>query len=209
MGSLFRKVALVVGLLVVVAGPLVGPRPFVAAQDDGDGTPAAGGRAGRTPVPVVYVDAEGEELGRLALGRVTDPFERFDPDAAPAEGQRYVLVALTVENTGEEPLEFDPFALFLRDANGFLYRQQIIPRRGGGREDGTPTAEEAAEEPIAGGEIPPGEQRTGIAGFALPADAALATLVFAPAGDRLLIVGELRARRRRDRDGTPTAEAEA
>ena len=224
MGSLLKKIALVAALLVVVVGPVLGSRPFASAQDGRDATPGAGGRPGSARVgdAVAYLGADGSELGRLTVTRVFDPFDNFDPASPPPAGQRYVLVALTVENTGQQPLPFDPFALFLRDANGFLYGERTIPRRGDGDAAATPAATPGAAAtpgpageangngaanlpPIAGGDIPPGESRTGVAGFAVPAGAHLTHALFAPAADRLLILAELRPKRRQRDAATPTA----
>src|SRR5262245_5211496 len=68
---------------------------------------------------VTFVDADGNEAAVLVVEDVVDPFED-SADDAPSRSH-FVLVTLSIENTGEEVLEVDPATVFLQDQDGFLY----------------------------------------------------------------------------------------
>lgn len=85
---------------------------------------------------------------------------------------RDVYVGLTVANGGSAPLAVDPKALFVVDAEGFVYRPS--DRFGGAVQSVAPGAS------IAGGVV-----------FAVPAGAVLTAVYDAPAPDRLILLALL------------------
>lgn len=183
-------IVLVAGTALVVGNVGQASQPAAGAAQT-EATPTRLPRP-RLRIPVRYVDADGEEVGLLTVLRIIHRFEDFDPADAPPDGQRYVLLTVTVENTGDAPLAFDPFSLFVRDATGTLYGERTV-RRVGRVSDATPVPgrELFARNPIPGGDLAPGELRTGVAGFAVPSEALITQALFAPSSDRLLILAEL------------------
>src|SRR5688572_5935934 len=92
-----RRVMLVLAVMMAILGLAGNGR--VAAQEGGFGTNPIG-----EPVPIYNVD--GDEVAQVTVDEVIDPFEDFEEFSEPAEGERFVLAAITVENTGERPYEF-------------------------------------------------------------------------------------------------------
>lgn len=175
--------AFVVALLVVALA-WGAQRPAVAQE----GTPAA---AESTP-EVAYDDADGNELALLAVEEVVDPVDEAPAGATPDDDERYALLALVVENTGEEDLPLDPATFLLRDDDGFLYGADPDLQDALQAAAATPEATAAAAEtPFADGDLAPGEERAGLIGFAIREDAELAQVLFVPETGRLLILADL------------------
>ena len=108
-----RVLALVASLALALG--LFAP---ISAQDAG---PTIG-----DPVPVV--GPEGTEVAVITVDDLSDPFEDYDPGSPPERGSHFVLVTMTVENTGSRPLSFDPNAVALQDADGFVYSPSRVFR---------------------------------------------------------------------------------
>lgn len=176
-----RGLAFVVALLVAALA-WGAQRPTVAQE----GTPAAA-----EPAPAVaYEDADGTELALLTVEEVVDPVDEAPAGATPDDDERYALLSLVVENTGEEDLPLAAATFLLRDDDGFLYGSD--PDLQDALEAGaaTPTAD-AADAPFADGDLAPGEERAGLIGFAVRDAAELAQVLFVPETGRLLILADL------------------
>jgi hypothetical protein len=148
-------------------------------------SPAAGGltacgdpRAGQA---VAYISPEGTTVGHLAITEVVAPFEGYAPDASPPRGNHFVLLVLSVTNRGPQPLAIDPGRLFMQDTDGFIITPTGISRGNSPKPPDFP-----------GGNVAPGATVSGAVGFAVLNQVQLARVFFAPAGDRLLLLADLR-----------------
>ncbi len=207
MTSLLRGLALAVAL-VVAAALAWGTIANAAAQD---ATPPADAEDDT----VGYVDEDGAELARLVVGELTDPVDNPPAGVAPEDDERFVLVPIGLANTGDDPFPFDPQTILLRDEDGFLYGADDDFQAGLEAAAATPTADdEAGRVPLAGGDLAPGEDRSGFLGYAVRAEAELAEVIFVPETGRLLVLAELgdddqpglarRTGAAQDADRTPT-----
>ncbi|MDQ3694439.1 MAG: DUF4352 domain-containing protein [Chloroflexota bacterium] len=190
-----RVLALVAGVVLAGFGAHV-----LAAQN---ATPPAAQPAADV---VIYVDAARQELARVEIGEVIDPFEEA-AEATPAEGARFVLVTFTIENTGDAPLLLAPNTLILRDTDGFLYGpDNALQADLGGA--GTPTADRPSGAPaatLAEGDLAVDETRSGSLGYAVPEDAELGEVLWVPQAGRLLILARLSDVEAAAAAGTPAA----
>jgi hypothetical protein len=142
-------------------------------------------RAGSVPPAVgdgvSVVGPDGEETARVTVSEAIDPFQEYDPDSAPDTGSRYVVLNVTVENTGPRPLSLSVGDFLVRDTDGFLYRPNFFSR-GPSEED----------EPDLGVlELPPGEQASGFVEFMLPAVGDPREFLWWPETNRLILVADL------------------
>lgn len=184
-----RVLALIAGLVFAGFGAHV-----LAAQN-------AAPAAQDMPDVVIYVDAGRQELARAQVDDLIDPFEDAS-DATPADGARFVLVTITVQNTGDAALPFEPNTLILRDTQGFLYGPDNALQADLG-DSGTPTA--GASAPLAGGELAVDEVRTGSLGYAVPENAELGEVLWVPQAGRLLILDRIGDETAAVAEGSPAA----
>ena len=179
-----RGVALAVAFAVALATVAWAASRPVAAQD---GTPTADDDA-----TVAYVDAEGQELARLEVIDVVDPFEDAPGTTEPAAGERFVFATVAVENTGDDPLPLDPVTILLRDSDGFLYGLDPDLQDDLAAAAATPGADPDPEETaFEEGDLDPGDERTGALGFAVDEDAELSDVLFVPETGRLIVLADL------------------
>ena len=57
-----------------------------------------------------------------------DPFEDYEEFGEPADSERFVLAAITVENTGERPYEFSQYDFYLLDSLGRAGSANFVSR---------------------------------------------------------------------------------
>src|SRR5262245_43862487 len=111
------------------------------AQSDGIGPNAVG-------EPVTIYNAAGDEVAKITVTEVLDPFEDYEEFSPPAEGQRFVLVAVTVENTGDAPFDVESYYFNVLDSFGRATSYTFVLR----------TQESMDEYPdLASGPIDPGD----------------------------------------------------
>ncbi len=166
----FGRGCIAVFLVVAMAAGLRGP---TLAQSDG--SPSVG-----TAVP--FVGTEGGTLAEITVESVEDPFQDYDPSAAPQRAYHFVLLTITVENTGNRPFPFDPNAVALQDGEGFLARPIYLPRS---------ESSMAAVPDYPTGEIPAGDTSTGALAFQVLNGIGLLNVVYLPASDRLVVLADL------------------
>jgi uncharacterized protein DUF4352 len=155
-------------------------RPALAQQ----GTPASGSSACGDPTPgkaVSFISVEGIEVGTLTVVKITDPFTGYRPNSPPARGNRFVLLSVSVTNTGANPWQFDPGRIFLQDTDGFV----TYPS---GVDLGDPPVEPA----LSYQEIPPAGTAAGVFGFTLLKGVEPVRIFFSPSGDRLILLADIR-----------------
>lgn len=148
------------------------------AQTDGAGP------AGRPPVgtAVSIIGTEGTELATITVTKVEDPFENYQTASPPQRGFRYVLVSIEAENTGPRPFNIDSGWIYLQDDEGFVSPRIFINRL---PDDAT------ARPDLPGGEMAPGEVRSGVVGFQVLAESEIARVIFWPSSDRLIFLADL------------------
>lgn len=151
----------------------------VSAQQ---GTPAAGGGDNPAPgTPVTFKSVEGIEIGKITVSKLTDPFTGYRPNSPPARGNRYLLLSVTVENTGPNPWYFDPGAIFIQDVDGFVTRAS-----------GVDLGDPPVEPQLTGQELPPATTVSGAIGYTLLQGVQPIRAFFSPASDRLILLADLR-----------------
>lgn len=164
-----RRFAIVFAVLALLAGAVPAP-----AQDLAD--PTVG-----TAVP--FVGPEGDEQARLTVAEVVDPFDGYDDFSAPDRGTRYVMVRFDIENAGARPLQLDPSAFAVQDADGFLAFPESISL----------LPEVAERTPLLGyDEIAAGGAVSGSLVFQVFNGVDPIRIVYQPSRDRLLILADLR-----------------
>jgi hypothetical protein len=148
------------------------------------GTPTTGSSACGDPTPgsaVSFVSVEGAEVGTITVERVTDPFTGYRPNSPPARGNRFIILSVSVKNTGANPWQFDPGRIFLQDADGFVTY---------------PSGVDLGETPVEPGftyqEIPPAGSAAGVVGYTMLKGVEPVRAYFSPSGDRLVLLADLR-----------------
>ncbi|MEA2522862.1 MAG: hypothetical protein QOF01_175 [Thermomicrobiales bacterium] len=148
------------------------------------GTPTAGGAGCGDPAPgtaVSVLSVEGVEVGTVTVAKVTDPFTGYRPNSPPARGNRFVLLSVSVENTGTNPWQFDPGRIFLQDADGFATYAT-----------GVDLGDPPVEPGFAYQEIPPATTAGGAVGFVLLKGVDPVRAFYSPSSDRLILLADLR-----------------
>lgn len=149
-------------------------RSVTVASAPGLPSPAVG-----ETVPII--GAEGMTNFEITVTAVTNPYEEYQPNAAPARGSNYVGLEVTVVNTTPRVVRFDPRSIALLDADGFLYSAANVRRQ----ENATPRDFEYQDA------LDPGAQATGFIGFQVLSGVQLVGVVFLPGGDRYATLVDL------------------
>ena len=168
-----------VTMLVIVGlvGGLMGVTAATALGQSGqsDGVPGIGD-------VVPFVGTEGSTLAEITIDAVEDPFQDYDPSVTPERAYHFVLLTITVTNTGSRPFAFDSNAIAVQDGEGFLARPLYLPRA---------EASLAALPDYAAGEVPSGETVSGALAFQILNGTEARTVVYLPANDRLVVLASL------------------
>lgn len=146
-----KLLSLTVALLIVSSMAMTGilaPRG-VLAQDVGDS--------------VAVVDVDGNDLAEVTIEDIVDPFEDFEQE--PEDGLRFISIELTVENTGDDPISFNPLTVGVIDDAGIVYVDVSVDR----------TDDIEALEAT---DIDPGDDLTGGLEVGLPEDAEIAQIIW-------------------------------
>src|SRR5215217_3804393 len=77
---------------------------------------------------VSVLGTEGTEVATVSVNDLIDPFQDYDPSSAPERGSRYVVVEVTVTNTGTRPLSVAPYDFYLVDTERFLANSTYLFR---------------------------------------------------------------------------------
>lgn len=129
---------------------------------------------------LALLDANGG-TGTVSVAAMADPFTGFDPAYPPPDGTRFVALTLVYENTGEGRFDIEPYGLLLRDANGNLWNSASLSR----------PAESVVVPDLGSDQLAPGDRRSGLISFAVPAGVAPAGLYVSPESGRLLLLADL------------------
>ncbi len=76
--------------------------------------------------PVSIVSSSGSEMAQVTVNGVADPFEGFSDFSAPSRGSRYVMIDVTVENTGSQILSTSPSDFSATDDQGFYLQNAFV-----------------------------------------------------------------------------------
>lgn len=127
-----------------------------------------------------YVDAETFAEGLITVTDVADPFDEVPEGSEPADGSRYVLLTVAVENTGSSLLAFNPNNLLLRDGNGYLWATASVRR-----------ADDVVVPDLQSQDLAPGSRISGVVGFQIPAEAPVSEVLYQPMSGRIMVLAEL------------------
>jgi hypothetical protein len=143
---------------------------------------------GSNPVgePVVIYNSLGEEAAQITVIEVIDPFEDWAEYYDPQVGERYVVVSVQVENTGDRPFEFGTFDFSILDSVGRLHNYGFFVRSDASTVQ-LPDLEDAS--------MLPGETVTGALNYTVPADAELVQVIYLYYADQqhLYLLADLRS----------------
>ncbi len=78
--------------------------------------------------PVSVLDTSGVEKAQVTVNGVTDPFTGYDSFSAPPRGTRYILLDVTVTNTGTGVLSTSPSDFWVVDSEGFVLTSAFATR---------------------------------------------------------------------------------
>src|SRR5262245_56622207 len=67
-----------------------------------------------------FKNVEGIVVANLSVDAITDPFSAYNPSFPPPRGNRYILLNVSVENTGTANFIFDPNSIFIQDVDNFV-----------------------------------------------------------------------------------------
>ena len=147
---------------------------FTVLVDQRAAVPAEG-----DPVPVY--DAQGDEVGTIAVDQIVTGLEETDNDLSVDRGQTAVAVVLTAEATGSAPLVSPANGLRVVDEFGVSYFPYFAFR----------SEESIAQLPdLPGEDVEGGATATGAVLFALPADAVVTYVLYQPEFTKLTIVAQ-------------------
>ncbi len=126
---------------------------------------------GANPVgePAVIYASDGTEAAQVTVTDAIDPFEEWEEYYDPQVGERYVVVALEIENTGDRPFAFEPYEFQLLDSVG---------RLGAGYFSYRNAASIVAIPDLEAASMLPGETVVGALNFTVPVDTELSQLVY-------------------------------
>ena len=144
-------------------------------QDDSATVPALGDEVDYASVEVPGAD------GIIIVQDLEDPFEDLPEGVVPAEDARYLIMSVSFEATGDEPLDAAPSELLLRDTDGFLWSYVSVPRE----DDSLPELQSQT--------LSSGNRISGIVGFQIPENAELAELFWQPEIGRLIRLVDFQA----------------
>src|SRR5262249_35141953 len=105
---------------------------------------------------------------------LTDPFAGYDPSSPPDRGFHFVLLVVTIANTGSRPYEANPGDFSLVDTDGFVYGQGNLYR------GSHPTPPDLRYQH----DLAPGAEATGAIGFRVLKASALVQVVYTRGIDR-------------------------
>lgn len=170
-----------VAMLFVVTVLLV--MPVGAIAQDAPTPPAGTTTVGQ---PVTIYSSDGIESAQVTIIDVVDPFEEWGEYYAPQIDERYAVVTVQIENSGERPFSFAPYDFQVLDTFGRLYSGFGYFRS---------EAAVAAMPDLEETSMLPGEAVTGALSYTVPVDAEVAQLVYMFFGDQqqhLYLLADLR-----------------
>ena len=139
---------------------------LVAGFVMGWGTPARAKQA--ASAGTVISNSSGKPVAEISIDSITDPFEGYDASSGPQRGFRFVMVTVTITNTGNQPYEGYSYGLSLVDQDGFLATPTYVYRT------------DMSVPDLVSDPIDPGASVTGALFYQVLSDAEIASVVFQP-----------------------------
>jgi hypothetical protein len=116
----------------------------------------------------VISNSSGNPVAEISIDSITDPFEGYDASSGPQRGFRFVMVTVTITNTGDQPYQGYSYGLSLVDEDGFLATPTYVYRT-------DMSVPDLVTDPI-----DPGASITGALFYQVLSDAEIASVVFQP-----------------------------
>lgn len=178
------RISGMVGFLVPidagVAGILLRPESSrLLSLGSVDADPALGPEPGSE---VAYQIPDEMSDGLISVTEIEDPFDDFPEGREPQDGARYVLVTITVENTGSAPLSIGPSDMLIQDGDGYLWSYASVPR-----------GDDIAIPDLQSQELAPGSRISGVVGFQIPMDSVVSSILLQPENGRIIALAQLDA----------------
>jgi hypothetical protein len=129
--------------------------------------------------PVSVIGSSGSEIAQVTVNGIADPFEAYDEFSAPPRGSRYVLVDVTIANTGTQLLSTAPTDFIAVDDQGFYLEQPFV------------TSTDPSQVNFDYIDLAPGEQQQGVIYFQTFGDLPLTQIVYGDGFDRDIVVADL------------------
>jgi Domain of unknown function (DUF4352) len=147
--------------------------------------------------PVEITNSDGSPAGVITVDEKIEPLDGVT--SSPERGFEFVGVAVTIANTGDQPLSIEPYSFYITDEEGFTYTSY-----GAFRDE----ASEAEMPSLAYGTmVEPGATITGLVSFQILAGTKIGLVYYAPGFDRHVRLAEYAAERAPGLSGvTPTFE---
>ena len=139
---------------------------LVAGYIIGVGNPASAKQAASTGT--VISNSSGNPVAEISVDSITDPFEGYDASSGPPRGFRFVMVTVTITNTGDQPYQGYSYGLSLVDQDGFLATPTYVYRT-------DMSVPDLVTDPVE-----PGASITGALFYQVLSDAEIASIVFQP-----------------------------
>lgn len=121
-------------------------------------------------------DESGQPATTVTVDSILDPYEGYDSSSGPQRGFRFVMLALTVTNVSDHPLDFSQYGLYLADQDGFL----VSPTYVYGRTDGIPD--------LPYNTIDPGASISGAVFFEIFGSATISHVLYSPDSSRFYLL---------------------
>jgi hypothetical protein len=134
---------------------------------------------GSTANATTIYDSSGADVATVSIDSIQDPFEAYDSGYEPQRGFRYVLLTITIENTGDAVFSPQPYGFTVVDNDGFVADQSYLSY--------DPQATDLPEQ-LPDAELAAGDSVTGTLAFQLLSDADISAIVYAPSYDRSYIL---------------------
>jgi hypothetical protein len=129
--------------------------------------------------PVSVIGSSGAEILQVTVNGIADPFEAYDEFSAPPRGSRYVLVDVTIANTGNQLISTAPTDFSALDEQGFYLEQPFL------------TSTDPSQVNFDYIDLDPGEEQRGAIYFQLFGGLPLSQIVYGDGYDRDIVVADL------------------
>jgi hypothetical protein len=149
---------------------------------------AVAAQTSRYPIggnPITVYSGTGAEAAQITVLSVADPFEEWADFYEPRRGERYIVVEIQAQATGERPFEFRSYDIGLLDTIGHIHKRGWFNR--------SPTSAAALPD-LEDAVMLPGETITGAFSATVPTVADLAQVVYggyADSVERLYLLADL------------------
>ena len=144
--------------------------------------------------PVDFLTSDGTPAATITVDGTTSPLKDFS--SPPQRGFEFLGVSVTIENTGTQPLQVDPYTFAVTNAEGFVYNYYGAYR----------TEEGEAQEPsLASAELAAGESVSGLISFQVLAGTEIGVVYYQPSSDRHIRLAEYGDKQAPKPTGTPPA----